>query len=70
MLPRLEARSKVAPAEFVATLSGREKAFQAPFQPVGALDQLFPGTYHLQGVDAMHRREYGRIPGTHQNGNA
>merc|ERR1719330_1146875 len=70
VLPRLEARSKVAPAEFVATLSGREKAFQAPFQPVGPLDQLFPGTFHLQGVDAMHRREYGRTPGSHQNGHA
>jgi len=70
VLPRLEARSKVAPAEFVATLSGREKAFQAPFQPVGPLDQLFPGTFHLQAVDAMHRREYGRTPGSHQNGHA
>ena len=70
VLPRLEARSKVAPAEFVATLSGREKAFQAPFQPVGPLEQLFPGTFHLQGVDAMHRREYGRTPGSHQNGHA
>ena len=70
VLPRLEARSKVAPAEFVATLSGREKAFQAPFQPVGHLDQLFPGTFHLQAVDAMHRREYARTPGGHQNGHA
>jgi len=67
---RLEQRHKVTPKQFVQTLSLREKAIDsAPYSPVGDLEQLFPGTYYLQGVDDKHRREYGRIDSvTTQNG--
>jgi len=69
--PRLEARTKVAPEEFVATLSLREKAIDsAPFAPVGSLEQLFPGTFHLVGVDDKHRRQYARTDMAQQNGHA
>jgi hydroxymethylglutaryl-CoA synthase len=68
-VPRLEGRTKVAPAEFVATLSLREKAIDsAPFAPIGGLEQLFPGTFHLEAVDDKHRREYGRTQPSQQNG--
>lgn len=68
-VPRLEGRTKVAPAEFVATLSLREKAIDsAPFAPIGGLEQLFPGTFHLEAVDDKHRRQYGRTQPSQQNG--
>lgn len=67
---RLDRRHKVSPTQFVQTLSSREKAIDsAPYTPVGDLEQLFPGTYYLQGVDDKHRREYGRIDSvSSQNG--
>jgi len=62
VVDRLEMRHKVTPEQFVQTLRLREKAIDtAPFSPASDLDQLFPGTYHLQGVDDKHRREYSRI---------
>jgi len=62
VLDRLEMRHKVTPEQFVQSLRLREKAIDtAPFSPVSDLDLLFPGTYHLQGVDEKHRRDYDRI---------
>ena len=64
---RLEARSKIAPEQFVATLSLREAAMDsAPFTPVGPLELLAPGTFHLVSVDEKHRRAYARVPGQDQ----
>lgn len=61
--PRLEARRKLSPAEFVTTLALREKAVHAaPYTPVGSTEQLFPGTWFLASIDEKHRRQYTRVP--------
>jgi hydroxymethylglutaryl-CoA synthase len=58
---RLDARAKLSPAEFVATLAVREKAVHAaPYTPVGSTGQLFPGTWYLAAIDEKHRRQYVR----------
>ena len=60
---RLESRSKIAPEQFLATLSLREVAMDsAPYAPAGPLDLLAPGTFHLVKVDEKHRRAYARVP--------
>jgi len=60
---RLDARQKVAPQDFVKTLSLREKAIDsAPFSPAGLVEGMFPGTWYLTGTDDMHRRTYDMIP--------
>ncbi|KAJ2156334.1 3-hydroxy-3-methylglutaryl coenzyme A synthase [Coemansia sp. RSA 552] len=60
---RLEARTKVAPAEFEHIMALREKTHNAQeYEPVGSIDSLAPGTYYLQKVDSKWRRAYGRIP--------
>jgi len=66
---RLDSRQKVAPEEFVKTLSLREKAIDsAPFAPVGSVDGMFPGTWYLTSTDEMHRRAYDRVPVPQTNG--
>lgn len=56
---RLEARRKAAPAEFVKTLELLERRYrQAGYVPEKAPEDLRPGTFHLSGVDALHRRTY------------
>eukprot|EP00092_Neocalanus_flemingeri_P028609 GFUD01031066.1.p1 GENE.GFUD01031066.1~~GFUD01031066.1.p1 ORF type:complete len:483 (+),score=100.87 GFUD01031066.1:230-1678(+) len=60
---RLDTRQKVAPEDFVKTLSLREKAIDsAPFVPVGSVSGMFPGTWYLTSTDDMHRRLYDRVP--------
>ena len=34
----------------------------APYNAVGSIDRLFPGTWYLTRVDEMHRRQYERRP--------
>ena len=66
---RLDTRQKLAPAQFVETLSLREKAIDsAPFQPQGSVEGMFPGTWYLTSIDEMHRRSYDRVPLPHTNG--
>lgn len=36
--------------------------FLAPYNPVGPISVLFPGTWYLTEVDSMHRRKYQRRP--------
>ena len=56
---RLEARTKVAPADFERTMQLRESVHHAaPYTPVAPLADLFPGTWYLAAVDEKHRREY------------
>merc|ERR1711981_159826 len=60
---RLDTRQKVAPEDFVKTLSLRETAIDsAPFHPAGLVEGMFPGTWYLTGTDDMHRRTYDMIP--------
>jgi len=66
---RLDSRQKVAPEEFVKTLSLREKAIDsAPFAPVGLVEGMFPGTWYLTSTDEMHRRTYARVQVPQTNG--
>jgi hydroxymethylglutaryl-CoA synthase len=66
---RLDARAKLSPAEFVATLAVREKAVHAaPYTPVGSTGQLFPGTWYLAAIDEKHRRQYVRESPAKTNG--
>ncbi|KAJ2888122.1 3-hydroxy-3-methylglutaryl coenzyme A synthase, partial [Coemansia aciculifera] len=60
---RLELRTKVSPVEFERAMELREKTHNAQeYEPVGNVDDLFPGTYYLQKIDSMWRRAYGRTP--------
>jgi len=56
---RLISRKKVDPGQFSKTMLLREKNHhQAPYEPVGDTNNLFPGTFYLESVDIMHRRKY------------
>ncbi|KAH8269433.1 hypothetical protein KR018_002972 [Drosophila ironensis] len=61
--PLLNSREKVAPEQFSALMEVREKNnHAAPYTPTGSISALFPGTYYLKDVDALHRRTYERTP--------
>jgi hydroxymethylglutaryl-CoA synthase len=67
---RLNSRIKVSPAEFTEVMLLREKVHHAaPYNPVGAITDLFPHTYYLTGVDERHRRKYD-VAKPLQNGHA
>ncbi|XP_064548219.1 hydroxymethylglutaryl-CoA synthase 1 [Drosophila montana] len=69
VLPLLNAREKVAPEQFSALMEVREKNnHAAPYTPTGSIGALFPGTYYLKDVDALHRRSYERTPSNISNG--
>ncbi|XP_070564130.1 hydroxymethylglutaryl-CoA synthase 1-like isoform X2 [Ptychodera flava] len=60
---RLDSRRKVDPAVFADTMKLRQDTHHlANYSPVGSADHLFPGTWYLTHVDAMHRRQYERTP--------
>ncbi|KAF2355010.1 Hydroxymethylglutaryl-CoA synthase eukaryotic [Trinorchestia longiramus] len=60
---RLESRTKVSPKVFSESLQLRETTHHlAPYTPTGSIDQLYPGTWYLTGVDDKHRRQYDRRP--------
>lgn len=66
---RLESRRKMSPADFVSTLSVREKAVHAaPYTPVGETETMFAGTWYLASIDDKHRRQYSRVSLPQQNG--
>ncbi|KAK2724415.1 hydroxymethylglutaryl-CoA synthase 1-like [Artemia franciscana] len=66
--PEMEARVKVSPTDFAATLQLREdNCHKAPYVPAGNLEYLRPGTWYLKSIDDMYRRTYDRIP-VQQNG--
>ncbi|XP_037046869.1 hydroxymethylglutaryl-CoA synthase 1 [Bradysia coprophila] len=63
ILPMLEQRIKVAPEEFTKILEIREQNnHKAPYEPVGSVDNLFPGTFYLKSIDDKHRRNYDCVP--------
>ncbi|KAI1280377.1 Hydroxymethylglutaryl-CoA synthase, cytoplasmic [Halotydeus destructor] len=60
---RLSNRIKISPEEFSKRMKEREALHNtAPFTPSEDLSRLYPGTYHLVGVDDKYRRTYNRIP--------
>lgn len=60
---RLDSRKKVSPEDFAASMKLREDTHHlAGQQPRDAVEDLFPGTWYLTGVDDKHRRDYARHP--------
>ena len=58
---RLAARDTLGVADFNAAMDLRAARYgTAGWTPSGPLDALFPGTYYLAEVDALHRRTYAR----------
>ena len=57
--PLLEQRIKISPQEFTELMEVRvHNSHRTNYEPSGAIDRLFPGTYYLKYVDDMHRRTY------------
>lgn len=57
--PMLEQRTKISPQEFTELMDIRvHNSHRTSYEPSGAIDRLFPGTYYLKYVDDMHRRTY------------
>lgn len=60
---QLNMRHKATPEEFEKIMKIREHTHhQAPYTPVGSLENLFPGTWYITHIDNMHRRSYARKP--------
>ena len=58
---QLQSRKLVTPEDYTKTLALREKnCHVVPFEPQSSTEQMFPGTYYLQGVDDKYRRSYKR----------
>lgn len=55
---------KVVPCqEYVDALKLREKNHNAAeYAPAGSLDNLWPGSYYLEGIDSKYRRKYAIVP--------
>lgn len=61
--PRLDSRECVEPSIFADTMKLREDTHHlSKYTPVGAVEDLFPGTWFLTYVDEMYRRQYSRKP--------
>lgn len=61
--PLLESRKSVTPQKFTDVLALREKnCHTVPYSPQSSIENLFPGTYYLVGIDDKHRRTYERTP--------
>lgn len=61
--PLLERRQKISPEKFEATLEIRKQnSHKVPYEPIGSIENFFPGTYYLTKIDELHRRVYERIP--------
>jgi hydroxymethylglutaryl-CoA synthase len=62
---RLASREMVHPGELDYALETRARMHRAgaPYSPVyPTVGRLFPGTYYLNGIDALFRRTYSRVP--------
>jgi len=58
------ANMKVVPCQdYVDAMVLREKNHNAgQYTPSGSLDDIWPGAYYLEEIDAKYRRKYGRKP--------
>jgi len=60
---RLASRVERTVGEFNAAMDLRAERYGTKgYQPSGSTEALFPGTYYLDAVDALHRRSYARTP--------
>lgn len=63
LLARLNSTKIVPCEEYVAALKLREKNHNAAnFTPEGSIENLWPGSYYLESVDARYRRKYAVVP--------
>lgn len=63
LINRLESMKVVPCQEYVDAMLLREKNHNAgQYTPVGSLDNIWPGAYYLEEIDAKYRRKYGRKP--------
>ncbi|XP_054715240.1 hydroxymethylglutaryl-CoA synthase 1-like [Uloborus diversus] len=61
---RLTNRIKVSPENFTEILKLRNVTHhQAPYSPIGTVEDLFPKTWYLEYVDDKHRRNYSQLRG-------
>jgi len=57
----IQARTKVTPEAYTETLAEREANYtKFDYTPTQPLTDLLPGTYYLEQVDALERRQYSR----------
>jgi len=60
---RLHSMKVVPCEEYVSALKLREKNHNAGnYTPAGSLNNLWPGSYYLEGIDSKYRRKYGIVP--------
>jgi hydroxymethylglutaryl-CoA synthase len=65
---RIDSRLEFVPEKFADMMLLREKTHhKAPYKPIGRIEDLRPGTYYIEAVDDMHRREYLRSSGASNN---
>jgi hydroxymethylglutaryl-CoA synthase len=58
---RLHQRKHVTPQEYTEVMKLREDTHsKANYKPVSSVDDLFPGTFYLEHIDAEKRRYYSR----------
>ncbi|OCH84211.1 hydroxymethylglutaryl-CoA synthase [Obba rivulosa] len=63
LVRRLDSMRVVPCQEYVDALKLREKNHNAgSYVPEGALENIWPGGYYLESIDAKYRRKYGRLP--------
>ncbi|OCB86311.1 hydroxymethylglutaryl-CoA synthase [Sanghuangporus baumii] len=63
LLNRLASMKVVPCQEYVEALKLREKNHNAgSYVPEGSIDNIWPGAYYLENIDAKYRRKYGRAP--------
>ncbi|EIW58587.1 hydroxymethylglutaryl-CoA synthase [Trametes versicolor FP-101664 SS1] len=63
LVRRLESMKVVPCQEYVDSLALREKNHNAgSYTPTGSLDNIWPGAYYLEAIDAKYRRTYIRAP--------
>ncbi|KAL1915506.1 uncharacterized protein VTP21DRAFT_6630 [Calcarisporiella thermophila] len=59
---RLNSRVPMSPETFTKLMALREETHNVKdYEPAGSLDDLFPGTYYIEKVDAKYRRFYKRV---------
>jgi hydroxymethylglutaryl-CoA synthase len=60
---RLASREKHSPSDLTIALSVREKSHASvPYNPVFSTDNMFPGAYYLEEINAAYERIYHRKP--------
>ena len=63
LVNRLESMKVVPCQEYVDAMLLREKNHNAgQYTPSGSLDNIWPGAYYLEEIDAKYRRKYGKRP--------